>query len=109
MSTTNTAKAAERLTVAIIGNPNTGKSTVFSALTGVRSRVGNFPGVTVEKKTGRVQWDTAAVEMVDLPGTYSLAPRTIDEMVAVDVLLGRQPDVGRVDVVVCVVDASNLG
>lgn len=96
------------LTVAFIGNPNTGKSTIFNALSGMKARVGNFPGVTVEKKIGRVAWDGREVTLVDLPGTYSLSPRTLDEMVSVDVLLGRQDDVGAIDVVVCVVDASNL-
>lgn len=94
--------------VALIGNPNTGKSTLFNSLTGMQARVGNFPGVTVEKKVGRIQFDSRTVELIDLPGTYSLSPRTLDEMVSVDVLLGRQRDVGEVDAVVCIVDASNL-
>jgi ferrous iron transport protein B len=96
------------LTVAIIGNPNTGKSTLFNALSGMQSRVGNYPGVTVEKKLGRVRWGDCQVTLVDLPGTYSLSPRSPDEMVAVDVLLGRQRDVERPDVVICIVDAANL-
>src|SRR5262249_39117100 len=96
------------LTVALIGNPNTGKSTLFNALSGLQSRVGNYPGVTVEKKLGRVTWQGCRVTVIDLPGTYSLAPRTLDEMLAVDVLLGRQADVGQPDVVICIVDASNL-
>ena len=96
------------LKVALIGNPNTGKSTLFNALSGLQSRVGNFPGVTVEKKIGRVQWGPTAVELIDLPGTYSLAPRSLDEMVSVNVLLGTQADVGNPDAVVCIVDASNL-
>lgn len=96
------------LKVALIGNPNTGKSTLFNGLSGLQSRVGNFPGVTVEKKIGRVQWGTTQVELIDLPGTYSLAPRSLDEMVSVNVLLGTQADVGHPDAVVCIVDASNL-
>src|SRR5262245_20572659 len=96
----------QSLTVALIGNPNTGKSTLFNALSGLQSRVGNYPGVTVEKKLGRVTWNEYRVTLIDLPGTYSLAPRTLDEMVAVDVLLGRQTDVGRPDVVICIADAS---
>ncbi len=96
------------LKVALIGNPNTGKSTLFNALSGLQSRVGNFPGVTVEKKIGRVQWGAATVELIDLPGTYSLAPRSLDEMVSVNVLLGKQADVGTPDAVICIVDASNL-
>jgi ferrous iron transport protein B len=70
--------------------------------------VGNYPGVTVEKKIGRVRFGETTVRLVDLPGTYSLAPRSPDEMVSVDVLLGRQPDVGRIDAVLCIVDASNI-
>lgn len=96
------------LKVALIGNPNTGKSTLFNALSGLQSRVGNFPGVTVEKKIGRVTWGQATVELIDLPGTYSLAPRSLDEMVSVNVLLGTQAEIGRPDAVICIVDASNL-
>ena len=79
-------------TVALIGNPNTGKSTLFSALAGVRQRIGNYPGVTVEKKVGHLSIAGQRFELVDLPGTYSLAPRSPDEMVAVDVLLARRED-----------------
>jgi ferrous iron transport protein B len=96
------------ITVALIGNPNTGKSTLFNALAGMQSHVGNYPGVTVEKKIGRVRVGETTMRLVDLPGTYSLAPRSPDEMVSVDVLLGRQPEVGRIDAVLCIVDASNL-
>ena len=96
------------LTVAIIGNPNTGKSTLFNALTGLQARVGNYPGVTVEKKIGRLKGMTEEIELVDLPGTYSLSPRSLDEMVSVNVLLGRQADVAKVDAVVCILDAANL-
>lgn len=94
--------------VALIGNPNTGKSTLFNALAGMNARVGNYPGVTVEKKVGRVRWDGRDVSLIDLPGTYSLSPRSPDEMVSVDVLLGRQADVGELDAVVCITDATNL-
>jgi ferrous iron transport protein B len=102
------ASPAKTLTVALIGNPNTGKSTLFSALAGVRQRVGNYPGVTVEKKLGTAEFNGQAFTIVDLPGTYSLSPRSPDEMVAVDVLLGRQSDAPPIDVVLCIVDASNL-
>lgn len=95
-------------TVALVGNPNTGKSTLFSALAGVRQRVGNYPGVTVEKKLGSMALASGRCELVDLPGTYSLAPRSPDEMVAVDVLLNRRSDVERIDAVLSIVDASNL-
>jgi ferrous iron transport protein B len=104
----SSATAAPPLTVALIGNPNTGKSTLFSALSGIQTRIGNYPGCTVEKKIGRLQIGSQPIRLVDLPGTYSLSPRSPDEMVSVDVLLGRMPDVGRPDVIVCIVDASNL-
>ncbi len=96
------------ITIALLGNPNTGKSTLFSALCGVRQRVANYPGVTVEKKVGRTEIAGIAMDVIDLPGTYSLAPKSPDEMVAVDVLLGRRSDVPRPDVVLVIVDASNL-
>src|SRR5688500_9785356 len=95
-------------TVALIGNPNTGKSTLFNALCGMRQRVGNYPGVTVEKKIGRCVIDGRQFQIVDLPGSYSLAPRSPDEMVAVEILLGLRSDIDRVHAIVCIVDASNL-
>ncbi len=95
--------------VAIAGNPNCGKSTIFNALTGLRQKVGNYPGVTVEKKTGRFFGSHGEpMELLDLPGSYSLQVRSPDEAVARDVLLGRLPGTPRPDVIVCVVDASNL-
>jgi ferrous iron transport protein B len=94
--------------VALLGNPNTGKTTLFNALAGMRQRVGNYPGVTVETKKGRMTQDGQVLEVVDLPGTYSLAPRSPDEMVAVNLILGQQPGEPRPDVVVAIVDASNL-
>lgn len=103
-----TAAATATITVALIGNPNTGKSTLFNALSGGRVRTGNYPGVTVEKKTGKAAFHGRQFTLIDLPGTYSLAPRSPDEMVAVDVLLGRQANEARPDVVLCIVDASNL-
>jgi ferrous iron transport protein B len=99
---------SSQYTVAFIGNPNTGKSTLFSALAGVRQRTGNYPGVTVEKKVGHLEHAGHHFELVDLPGTYSLAPRSPDEMVAVDVLLARRGDVRPIDLIVSIVDASNL-
>src|SRR5206468_9907166 len=96
------------LTVALVGNPNTGKSTLFNALSGLRQRVGNYPGVTVEMKKGQFRANGAAVDLIDLPGTYSLAARSPDEMVAVDLLLGRRPEEPRPDVVLSIVDATNL-
>ncbi len=100
--------SSRTLNVALIGNPNTGKSTLFSALAGVRQQTGNYPGVTVEKKIGRFEAHGQQFTVIDLPGTYSLAPRSPDEMIAVDVLLGRRGDVHSPDVVLCIVDASNL-
>ncbi len=95
--------------VAIAGNPNCGKSTIFNGLTGLRQKVGNYPGVTVEKKTGRFFGSHGeAMELLDLPGSYSLQVRSPDEAVARDVLLGRLPGTPRPDAVICVVDASNL-
>ena len=77
--------------VAVLGNPNTGKSTLFNALTGIRQQTGNYPGVTVEKRTGLVKIGATFFELTDLPGTYSLAPRSPDEMLTVNVLLGEEP------------------
>src|SRR3954468_4911502 len=103
-----TAAETSTLTIALVGNPNTGKSTLFTALAGIRQRTGNYPGVTVEKKIGHMEHAGQRWALVDLPGTYSLAPRSLDEMVAVDVLLGRRDDVARCDAVICIVDAGNL-
>ena len=96
-------------TIAIAGNPNSGKSTLFNALTGLRQKIGNYPGVTVEKKIGRFRGSHGEpMDLLDLPGTYSLQTRSPDEAVARDVLLGRQPDTPQPDVILCVVDATNL-
>ena len=94
--------------VALIGNPNTGKSTLFNLISGLRQHVGNYPGVTVEKKTGEFRLGDRRIELVDLPGTYSLAAKSPDEMVVLEVLAGWQKDVGPIDLILCVVDASNL-
>jgi len=108
MPETPAGSESPRLTVALLGNPNTGKSTLFSALAGIPARVGNYPGVTVEEKVGRFTHAGRMIDLVDLPGTYSLLPQGPDERVAVDVLAGRQPGVPRPEVVVVVVDATNL-
>src|SRR5436189_6292210 len=94
------------LTVALVGNPNTGKTTLFNALAGMRQRVGNYPGVTVETKKGQFTFRQQVFELIDLPGTYSLAPRSPDEMVAVDLILGQQPGEPRPNVSVTIADAS---
>jgi ferrous iron transport protein B len=96
--------------VVLTGNPNSGKTTVFNALTGLRARVGNYAGVTVERKEGRFQSSPPDLPLtvLDLPGTYSLSPQSLDEQIARDVLFHRLPDVPAPSVVVVVVDASNL-
>ncbi len=97
------------LTVALAGNPNSGKTTIFNALTGLRQKVANYPGVTVEKKTGRCKLpDGRKATIIDLPGTYSLISRSPDETVAMEVLRGLRKDTPAPDVVIVVVDASNL-
>jgi ferrous iron transport protein B len=94
--------------IAIVGNPNSGKSSLFNALTGLNQRVGNFPGVTVDKKTGRCKLPSGeTVNLVDLPGTYSLYPKSADEVVTFDVLFDDDDSV-KIDWVIVVVDASNL-
>ncbi|MBA3494068.1 MAG: ferrous iron transporter B, partial [Gammaproteobacteria bacterium] len=97
-----------RPAIAVVGNPNVGKSTVFNALTGLRQKVANYPGVTVERRLGILSLDHGEVHLVDLPGMYSLSAQSPDEMVALDVLLGRIPDLGTPDAVLIVADASNL-
>jgi ferrous iron transport protein B len=95
--------------VALVGNPNAGKSALFNALTGARQKLGNYPGVTVERKAGRLSLsDGRPVELVDLPGTYSLNPTSPDEQVTRDVVLGKQQGERLPDALVVVVDASNL-
>jgi len=97
------------MTVALAGNPNSGKTTIFNALTGLRQKVANYPGVTVEKKTGRCRLpDGAFANIIDLPGTYSLISRSPDEQVAMEVLRGVRSDSSPPDAVIVVVDASNL-
>ncbi|MGA2231640.1 MAG: ferrous iron transport protein B [Tepidisphaeraceae bacterium] len=96
-------------TVALAGNPNSGKTTIFNGLTGMRQKVANYPGVTVEKKTGRCRGaDGSYFDVIDLPGTYSLVSRSPDEQVAMDVIRGLRADTAVPDAVVVVVDASNL-
>ncbi|OAN58131.1 ferrous iron transporter B [Sphingomonas sp. TDK1] len=95
--------------VALVGNPNAGKSALFNALTGARQKVGNYPGVTVERHSGRMALpDGRPIELVDLPGAYSLDPGSPDEQVTRDVLLGRQQGERLPDAILTVVDASNL-
>ena len=94
-------------TVGVVGNPNCGKTTLFNALTGARQHVGNWPGVTVEKKTGEYSFNHKLIELVDLPGTYSLEAAddqvSLDEKVARDFVASKQADL-----IINIVDASNL-
>jgi ferrous iron transport protein B len=96
--------------IVLTGNPNSGKTTVFNALTGLRARVGNYAGVTVERKEGKFQGGRAdlPLRVLDLPGTYSLSPQSLDEQIARDILFRRLPEVPTPALVVVVVDASNL-
>lgn len=96
--------------IVLTGNPNCGKTTLFNALTGLRAKVGNYAGVTVERKEGRLQGTApgAEIRVLDLPGTYSLSPQSLDEQIARDVLLNRLPEVPAPALVIVVVDASNL-
>src|SRR5438045_9739593 len=94
----------------LTGNPNSGKTTLFNALTGLRAKVGNYAGVTVERKEGRLLNAPADLNarVLDLPGTYSLSPQSLDEQIARDVLLNRLPELPTPSLIVVVVDASNL-
>jgi ferrous iron transport protein B len=96
--------------VVLTGNPNCGKTTLFNALTGLRAKVGNYAGVTVERKEGKLLGAPAGtdIRVLDLPGTYSLSPNSLDEQIARDVLLNRLPELPPPDLIVVVVDASNF-
>ncbi|MHC4620662.1 MAG: ferrous iron transport protein B, partial [Planctomycetota bacterium] len=93
----------KKITVALAGNPNSGKTTIFNMLTGARQHVGNYPGVTVEKKEGRYTYHDYEITFVDLPGTYSLTAYSIEELVARNFIIDERPDV-----VVDIIDSSNL-
>ena len=94
---------AKEIVIALAGNPNSGKTTVFNNLTGARQHVGNWPGVTVEKKEGTCYYQGQSIRVVDLPGVYSLTAYSLDEVVARDFVVDEKPDV-----VVNIVDATNL-
>ena len=96
-------------TIALVGNPNAGKSSLFNALTGARQKIANYPGVTVERKAGHASFaDGRPLSLVDLPGSYSLTPASPDEAVTRDVVLGQQVGERRPDALIVVVDAANL-
>ena len=106
----STSVSAALRTVAVVGPPNSGKTTLFNRLTGLRQKVGNFPGVTVEHHRGFIK-DGAGNEiaLIDLPGVYSLTPKSEDEKVAVEVLLGKMAGIPKPDAVILVLNANNLG
>jgi len=96
--------------IAVVGPPNSGKSTLFNRLTGLRQKVANFPGVTVEQHVGKLKMEDAAeLDVIDLPGVYSLTPRSEDEQVTHDVLMGRMPGVPKPDTILLILDVTNLG
>lgn len=96
-------KSMAELTIALAGNPNAGKTTIFNALTGLRQHTGNWPGKTVEKKEGQIEHGDRTINIVDLPGTYSLTAYSPEEIIARDFIIQERPDV-----VINVVDATNL-
>jgi len=104
---TTASKAERTFTIALAGNPNSGKTTLFNALTGLRQKTGNYPGVTVERKTGSWVVGRSHFDLIDLPGCYSLIPRSPDEKVASDIIFGRE-STNPPDAIICVVDVTNL-
>ena len=94
--------------IALAGNPNAGKTTLFNALTGMRQKVANYPGVTVERKEGFWKLQQQNVRVIDLPGLYSLDATSLDEQIARDVLTGKVKDLSIPSVIIAVVDATNL-
>ncbi len=97
-----------QLTIALAGNPNAGKTTLFNALTGLKQKIANYPGVTVERKEGVWTIDGKTANLVDIPGLYSLDATSLDEQIARDVITGKQAGLPKPDVIVAVVDATNL-
>ena len=95
-------------TVAVVGNPNAGKSSVFNRLTGLRQHTANYPGVTVERRIGRGNFGGVSLDLIDLPGTYSLSPTSTDERIAVDVLFGRVAGTQKPDAILAVIDSTRL-
>src|SRR5580765_2953914 len=97
-----------QITIALAGNPNAGKTTLFNSLTGLKQKVANYPGVTVERKEGPWQLNGKAANLIDLPGLYSLEATSLDEQIARDIITGEQSGVPKPDAIVAVVDATNL-
>src|SRR5688572_28640747 len=96
------------ITIALAGNPNAGKTTLFNSLTGLKQKVANYPGVTVERKEGPWTLNGKTARLIDLPGLYSLDATSLDEHIASDILRGQQQGVAKPDAIVAVVDATNL-
>jgi ferrous iron transport protein B len=94
--------------IAVIGSPNSGKSTLFNRLTGLRQRIGNYPGVTVERHVGTLKTDDQVVELIDLPGTHGLSAHSFEEKISIDVVFGRMEGTQPPDAILAVVDATNL-
>src|SRR5688572_16025895 len=100
--------SSKKLKIALVGNPNSGKSSLFNYLTGLNQKVGNFPGVTVEKKSGLCLLpENTSAEIIDLPGTYSIYPRSLDEKIVAEILLDHRSQTTP-DKVVVIVDATNV-
>lgn len=95
-------------TVALVGPPNAGKSTLFNQLTGLRQKTANYPGVTVEKKMGRIRAGSVLLDVIDLPGIYSLSPASLDEQITLDVLLGRRAETPKPDSILAILDATRI-
>ena len=94
--------------IAVVGSPNSGKSTLFNRLTGLRQRIGNYPGVTVERHVGTLKTDDQTIELIDLPGTHGLSAHSFEEQIAIDVIFGRMQGTQPPDGILAVVDATNL-
>ena len=94
--------------VAVVGTPNSGKSTLFNRLTGLKQRIGNYPGVTVERHIGILKFEKTTTELVDLPGTHSLSAHSLEEHITVDVIFGRMEGTQEPDGILAVLDATNL-
>ena len=94
--------------IAVVGSPNSGKSTLFNRLTGLRQRIGNYPGVTVEKHVGTLKTDDRTIELVDLPGTHGLSAHSYEEQISIDVIFGRMEGTQPPDAILAVVDSTNL-